>query len=146
MRQIIFRGKWTNNGEWVEGYITLRPRAIQFGEHYSPWYIDRPPNDPDDSGGFYNVYPETVGQFTGLTDNNGKRIFEGDVLERTNYKGKKERWAVAFKYGAFGVFLDNEYGGYFEAFTDYDGTPPTDYEVIGNIHDNPELIEREGAK
>ena len=68
-------------GRWVEGYIVKHPSAIQIGNDYSPWYIHVPPVDPDDNGGVFNVLPSTVGQYTGLKDKNGKRIFEGDILK-----------------------------------------------------------------
>ena len=68
-------------GRWVEGYIVKHPSAIQIGNDYSPWYIHVPPVDPDDNGGVFNVIPSTVGQYTGLTDNTGKKVYEGDVLK-----------------------------------------------------------------
>lgn len=132
MREIIFRGKRTDNGEWVEGYMTRRPSAIQYGAHYSPWFIDVPPQDPDDSGGFYNVERETIGQFTGLTDINGQRIFEGDI--------------VAYRGDEYGVIeYDVESARFCVTFdtwiTDFDHLYGKELEVIGNIHDNPELLE-----
>ena len=94
MREILFRGFHPCDGpdtivvdgekvkgRWVEGYIVRHPSAIQIGNDYSPWYIHVPPVDPDDNGGVFNVLPSTVGQYTGLTDKNGKRIFEGDILK-----------------------------------------------------------------
>ena len=93
MREILFRGFHPCDGpdtiavggkqvkgRWVEGYIVKHPSAIQIGNDYSPWYIHVLPVDPDDNGGVFNVLPSTVGQYTGLTDKNGKRIFEGDVI------------------------------------------------------------------
>lgn len=93
MREILFRGFHPCDGpdtivvdgenvkgRWVEGYIVKHPSAIQIGNDYSPWYIHVPPVDPDDNGGVFNVIPSTVGQYTGLTDRTGKRIFEGDIL------------------------------------------------------------------
>ena len=102
MREILFRGFHPCGGpetiavdgekvkgRWVEGYIVKHPSAIQIGNDYSPWYIHVPPVDPDDNGGVFNVLPSTVGQYTGLTDKNGKRIFEGDIVRReTDYYGK----------------------------------------------------------
>lgn len=86
MREILFKAKRMDNGEWVQGYIVRHPSAVQIGES-SPWYIHVPPIDPDDSGGVFNVNPETVCQYTGLTDKNGVKIFEGDIL---SYNGSKE--------------------------------------------------------
>ena len=131
MRKILFRGKQVDNGEWVEGYLTRRPSAIQYGAHYSPWFIDKPPSDPDDSGGFYNVDCETVGQFTGLTDRKGNRIFEGDIV----------------KYDGDGIYRIGYVDGVYRLFNAkgrYSVSVHNNYsylEVIGNIHDNPELLE-----
>ena len=86
MREILFKAKRMDNGEWVHGYIVRHPSAVQIGES-SPWYIHVPPIDPDDSGGVFNVNPETVCQYTGLTDKNGVKIFEVDIL---SYNGSKE--------------------------------------------------------
>lgn len=139
MREIIFRGKRTDNGEWVEGYLTRRPSAIQYETHYSPWYIDKPPRDPDDNGDFYNVDPETIGQFTGLIDADGKRVFEGDILKN------KEGFVYFGKHIAEVVFDEGRFCG----LGDYP-FEPSDFhrcEIIGNIHDNPELLnEREDTK
>ena len=94
MREILFRGfhpcdgpdtivvdREKIEGRWVEGYIVRHPSAIQIGNDYSPWYIHVPPVDPDDNGGVFDVLSSTVGQYTGLKDKNGKRIFEGDILK-----------------------------------------------------------------
>ena len=88
------------------------------------------------------VMPETVGQFTGLTDKNGKKIFEGDIVTT----GYGVLWAIAFDLNAF-VALDGK-KVQFALFEQYrwdrkTGSPiaPDYFEVIGNIHDNPELLE-----
>ncbi len=137
MREIIFRGK-TDNGEWVEGYLTRRPSAIQYGVHYSPWFIDTSPRDPDDSGDFYNVDGETVGQYTGLTDKNGKKIFEGDIVKGYLGYGDNENNIAYIEYQEDSIgfvlveILKEDSGKYFEI--------SDDVKVIGNIHDNPELL------
>ena len=82
MREILFKAKRLDNGDWVEGLLVKYPSAIQVGD-CSPWYIQAPPVDPDDTGGRYNVDPSTVCEYTGLTDKNGKKIFEGDILDES---------------------------------------------------------------
>ena len=137
MREILFRGIRTDNGEWVEGYLTKRPSSVQIGCS-SPWYIDVPPRDPDDAGGTYNVFPETVGQYTGLTDKNGTRIFEGDIC-RNIKTGEvvSVRWHGTMAGYVWSKRKDNcqnlfDFGELFRAYDKY--------EVIGNIYDNPELL------
>ena len=100
----LYRGKRKDNGEWAEGYLSKRPSAIHIGD-YCPWYISVPPLDPDDDGGYYNVDPDTVGECTGLSDKNGKLIFEGDICDHhvqgdilvnrgvVNWDAKQGRWA-----------------------------------------------------
>ena len=133
MREILFRGKRADNGEWVEGFTVRQPSAVQIGES-SPWYISVPPIDPDDNGGYYNVLAETVGQYTGLTDKNGKKIFEGDIVLLDFSDGIPETGDIVWsRTGA--RFKFNSPDG-----TKY-GIDVTDvFEVIGNIHDNPELL------
>lgn len=136
MREIKFRGKRTDNGEWCEGYLTRRPSAIQYEGHYSPWFIDVPPQDPDDSGGLYNVERETVGEFTGLSDKNGKEIFEGDIVFDTI---DRENDLIIFERGAF--CIKNSH-----TILRLGRTLSTQIKVIGNIHDNGELMEREAEE
>jgi hypothetical protein len=129
MREILFRGK-TEKGKWVYGDL-LHPDLFGNGYAIDDFSI------PKDN--CFDVNPETIGQYTGLTDKNGKRIFEGDILE-FNYVGENRGVNgivnVVFKNGKFGVIW-----GWHEDFICLDGFANTTIEVIGNIHDNPELLE-----
>lgn len=134
MREILFCGKRTDNGQWAEGFLVKHPSAVQIGD-CSPWYISVPPKDPEDNGGLWNVTAETVGQFTGLTDKNGKKIFEGDIVRYMN----KETMVVVW---------NNDSASFAIAYSainfNYIATILSAHiylEVIGNIHDNPELLE-----
>ena len=130
MREILFRGKGDkryNDGEWCFGV----PIECYDGD----WQIC---TDCIRS----TVVPETVGEYTGLTDKNGKKIFEGDICEVTTftYEGEDIQLLgkVCFKYSSF-VFQDLKHPDdevLFSSVCDFD----TDVEVIGNIYDNPELI------
>ena len=126
-REILFRGKRVDNGEWVEGY-------------YSPVNIPITGN----MGHFINVGgyraveidPETVSQFTGLCDKNDVKIFEGDIIEYTD--GCND-WLGAVKYASDDAqFVVRFIGGDVESF---DNLYCGNCEVIGNIYDNPELLE-----
>lgn len=125
MRDIIFRGKEKKTGKWYEGDLV----RLKDGEKVS-WHIY----------GKAEVIPETVGQFTGLTDKNGKRIFEGDIIMDT---GKYIRYV---KYsGECAQFVEMRYIDRLES--EYVGRLGKGYanyrrsvEVIGNIHDNPEML------
>ena len=136
MREILFRGRRIDNGEWQTGYLAGfglitdgEPEDIsrKFG-----WY-----HGQDVYVGLCEVVPETVGQFTGLTDKNGTKIFEGDIIGREDRNG--ETYAVGVvKYGTFNCSCcDGVYGWFIDGgdIRDIDY-----YEVIGNIHDNPELL------
>ena len=129
MREILFRGK-TNDGEWVEGFYSA--------EEYNP-YIGKIEYIPRiqiiGKCVSLGVIPETVGQFTGLTDKNGTKIFEGDIVER--FSDGEQAVISWLKYSAcFGLSFD----GWCCGFDDYDDNLPSDFEVIGNIHDNPEIL------
>ena len=133
MREILFRGKRTSNGEWEYGDLWRHP----YGK--PDICIANPINDDGCMGG-RTVDPETVGQFTGLTDKKGKRIFEGDIVDveyDIQYVG-----VAAERIGLFVVVFDDgcfmkqkKDGGLFHFI------PSDKCEVVGNIHDNPELME-----
>ena len=131
IREVIFRGKLTDNGEWIEGFYSA--------EEYDP-YIGKIEYIPRiqiiGKCVSLGVIPETVGQYTGLIDKNGKRIFEGDIVERVS---DGERAVISWlKYSAcFGL----SFGGWCCGFDNYDDNLPSDFEVIGNICDNRELLE-----
>lgn len=131
MREIKFRGKRIDNGEWVHGYYLFNPffnRAEIFSFDNERSYV-------------YEVDPAAVGQYTGLKDKNGKEIYEGDILYCIS-RFDKANMVVIFEDGEFRMVLCEKYktyetGGGFYAIRCFEK------EVIGNIYDNPELL-REG--
>lgn len=139
MREILFRGKRRDDGRWVYGYLVKLPCPIHVGDS-SPWHIIVPPVDPDDNGGRYNVDPDTVGQYTGLTDKNGQRIFEGDILRYINEDGESHYITVVFEECAF--LIEDEGITDPDLLTSYGCLGP---EVFGNIHDNPDLRFKGGS-
>lgn len=130
MRKILFRGKRKDNGEWTEGYFFK-----SWDRTFLLWGMT------GDSPNMVEVIPETVGQFTGLTDKNGKKIFEGDIVryETIAHNGYEGIYKV--------VFEDRNGCGYFGiAYSDIEtcvfcySTPASQMDIIGNVHDNPELL------
>lgn len=139
-----FRGKREDNGEWAVGYYLKicdkHKIYVPFTEEEKKFFKH---SKYEKLGGRYKtVIPETVGQFTGEYDKNKKPICEGDILEY-----KKEKFVVVFQEGAFCHYYLRDYAmkkGSPAAFNDVDYYLDTDEsEIIGNIHDNPELIEKE---
>ena len=116
MREILFRGK-AIDGNWYYGV------PLVFTEDYV--CITAPHT--------YNktVFPETVGQYTGLTDKNGKKIFEGDVVRNVS-NNNEYVGVVEYSQGAFGMRFADRSGCFLCIFSKSFG-------IIGNIHDNPEL-------
>lgn len=139
MREILFRGKRADNGEWVEGYLAGNG-LICCGE----------PEDTYDATGYYygetpyagfvDVDPATVGQFTGLHDKNGKKIFEGDIIkipDDYNEFGHNAGEIYDIYFACGGFRLKPKYTKARGYWLEDDET----VEIIGNIHDNPELLE-----
>ena len=147
MREILFRGKCVETGAWYEGqYIHLHKTTYCFAgseqhdaenevhqivfEQMTDWNLPNRHLRVD-------VLPETVGQYTGLTDKNSKKIFEGDIVKHhvqgdilvnlgvVNWDEENARWAYKL----------NTMNPCFALYN------PNAFEVIGNIHDNPELID-----
>jgi uncharacterized phage protein (TIGR01671 family) len=117
MRDYLFRGKRIENGEWVYGFYAMQ----SFGNGYSPaiiqfcGYSTMP----------VKIIPETIGQWTGLVDKNGVKIFEGDILN-TNDAITLVVWHITYFSGI--QFVKGKYN-------------QTQTEVIGNCIDNPEILE-----
>lgn len=129
MREILFRGKRTDNGEWVEGSLikaTLNGETIYliFGDSFS--------YDGNDVTALIHalVDPDTIGQYTGLTDKNGKRIYEGDIVLDCG-----EPCVIMFEDCCWKEFYKGDYWSFI-----YDDSI---VEIIGNIHDNPELMQED---
>ena len=127
MREILFRGKWTTNHQWIEGYY-----VVDDMENPNPYIVNK--------RGKYRVSHKSVGQYTGLTDKNGKKIFEGDiVIARVTggaYKGFEWPCAdVQYQKMSFGININKD-------FTPLSSFAPTvEFEIIGNIHDAAERLE-----
>lgn len=131
MREILFRGK-RHNGDWVEGNLFIPDRPDTPTEICIGTNVIRIT---------YDVLPETVGQYTGRTDRNDKRIFEGDIVTGLFLFGMPVNAVVTFQDGAFG--LEWYRGGDLRAFNAFTSICNVEYEVIGNVHDNPELLKGE---
>lgn len=133
MREILFRGNRVDDGERVFGSYVEQYGAKEI-------YI---PNGVDRKHGFYHyhIIPETIGQYTGLTDKNGTKIFEGDIVKVTNDYGETNLCSCGIGYVCFydGVWYiaDEVNDGL------YDVNKVYYVEIIGNIHDNPKLLESE---
>ena len=136
MREILFRGKQTDNGEWIEG--AYNPFHLNFGEREEKPHIIIISDDEDIDGLWCEVIPETVGQYTGLTDKNGKRIFEGDIVHCVS-KLDSADMVIIFECGQFRMILAEKYHEY-QTNVGYYDINCFAKEVIGNIHDNPELL------
>lgn len=146
MREILFRGKRTDNCEWVEGSLTLFNKTVTYAEITYQHEFEE--------GKFYivraDVDPCTVGQYTGLKDKTGKRIFDGDILNIAKIAdGLGGYYQPPLDYPVNVVVKwdlcawmwetlcdDKRYITFPDAWCHYE------CEIIGNVHDNPELLEK----
>ena len=123
MREILFRGKSANTRKWIIGdYEHFYLSDGELVVYISEW------GERNDK-----VFPETVGQYTGLTDKNGKRIFEGDIVRVDDTENAVVEYdeTSAFYMVVFDR-AESDFGSLIEQYPNV--------EVIGNIHDNPELL------
>lgn len=127
MQEILFRGKAKTDGRWVEGFYTKSPSGNTYIMETvcgaaSPKRVD----------------PKTVGQYIGLKDKNGKKIFEGDIVTLIGSKMQGLPAEILYRKGRFKIARRGYRPLELENWYDDDGG--THIEVIGNIHDNSELL------
>ena len=136
-RKIKFRGR-TPKGEWLYGDLhQWNDGTVCIGVNNEYWDDDGVQSS--DYLKIPEVNPDTVGQFTGLHDSNGKEIYEGDIV-RFNQKFLIENiLRVSYEYSHRGGFSLCTKEGYYGMFGDA-WLEPFYCEVIGNVHDNPELL------
>lgn len=128
MREILFRGKRTDNGEWVEGYY-YKAKYCRTDDELCDYITVPHPKEYNEPSSHYIVDPETIGQYTGLTDKNGTKIFEGDIVKKSWFD-KMSIYQIVYDNG-LASFI-GQAGIKFTTF-DYDST---EFEVVGNIYDN----------
>lgn len=151
MREITFKGKKLRNGEWVEGSLLV------YGEPAGNKKTYIVANEEEESPSEmlsklywaviehrFEVDPETVSQFTGVKDKNKTPVYEGDIVKAvmgtTGFLGPIEIIAkVDFRGGSFGLVWNR---GAVEEFAAFTGICNMTYEVVGNVHDTPQLFER----
>ena len=138
-REILFRGKRVDNNQWTEGFLSF---IYTDGRNSNGFiYTDKAQIYSPVEVRSHDVYTSTVGQFTGLCDKNGVKIFEGDKLYCEARLDKAEMYVV-FEEGQFRMVLCDKFKEY-ETGRGYYDINCFQKTVIGNIHDNPELVKEE---
>lgn len=137
MSEILFRGKRLDTGEWVEGRnILVTENALCYicktGTILGVFYNDLTESPQLLKAKSFGVDIQTIGQFTGMLDKNSQKIFEGDIV--LNENGIRYECTFATKYARFAFRRSGVAFGWFN---------PKSCEVIGNIYDNPTLLEGE---
>lgn len=149
-REILFRGKRADNGEWMEGYVFDDGLLNSDRKFVGGFVIEDYEGGADDTfrvtGSFYyEVYPETICPYTGLTDRNGRKIFEGDIVNCREKRGAAFwRCKVQWNETRAGFDVINADCAFPMCLDECGRDIPingSDYEVVGNIFDNPELME-----
>lgn len=129
IREIIFRGKHAVSGEWIYGDLLYSKGNYYIHKRGEPIVV------------YSSIAFGTVGEYTGLTDKNGTKIFEGDIC-KTCFESYTRNWeevgVVTEFCGAYGI--ESADGKHFRAFIN-ETVYARSCEVIGNVHDNPELLE-----
>lgn len=124
MREILFRGKRLDNGEWVEGTVAVfRDIRNELYTAIIPIY-----DEANEVSGIVSVDPKTVGQYTGLKDKNGRKIFEGDILSLRTGRAHEVKYTAGTFYME-GTAVPVQYANRLD--------------VVGNVHDNRDLLEVE---
>ena len=132
MREILFKAKRKDNGKWVEGYYQKQfdldgseQHLIFWSKSYTVWE-------------YAEINPDTLCQYTGLTDKNGKRIWENDICDTFENDSKEIlRNIVKFEDGCFKVFKEHYLSMHLDCYEE------SDLKVVGNVFDNPKLLEVE---
>lgn len=140
-REIKFRGKRVDNGEWVHGNYFIDERDIEDGFIWRE--IPQIQQRYGDHYQYFDVIPETIGQYTGLKDKNGKEIYEGDIVNCEKRGAAFYRSVVVYNsiMGRHDVnAMDCMFPMTLDCCEDDISIDGNDYEVIGNIYENPELL------
>lgn len=146
-REVLFRGKRLDNGEWIRGDLITTPFIRNTTQQNIIYILDVTKADYDcfedlvEDNGIFEVDPETVCQYTGLNDKNGRKIFDGDILHFVNnINDNKWLCVVEFLEGSFICRYDYKNGelGEYNHFNSWH--EKVEWEVIGNIFENQELL------